>query len=91
MEDVEKRLKNLQKELKKRETEAYISPEKAEEARQEGNELFKRAQTENDVSLYAKAIEKYNDAMKRDPKSHLPYSNRAACYQKLMDSKSVSN
>merc|ERR1719235_2370530 len=65
VEDVEKRLKNLQKELKKRETEAYINPELAEAARQEGNELFKRAQTENDISLYAKAIEKYGDAMKR--------------------------
>merc|ERR1719407_267369 len=59
VEDVEKRLKQLQKEMKKRETEAYISPEMAEAARQEGNDLFKRAQTENDISLYAKAIEKY--------------------------------
>ena len=57
----------------------------AEAARQEGNELFKRAQTENDISLYAKAIDKYGDAMKRNPKDHVPYSNRAACYQKLME------
>merc|ERR1719198_834793 len=85
VEDVEKRLKNLQKELKKRETESYINPELAEASRQEGNELFKRAQTENDISLYAKAIEKYGDAMKRNPKDHVPYSNRAACYQKLME------
>merc|ERR1719502_2580862 len=35
VDDVEKRLKSLQKELKKRETEAYISPELAEQARQE--------------------------------------------------------
>merc|ERR1719502_773726 len=85
VEEVEKRLKNLQKEMKKRETEAYINPELAEAARQEGNELFKRAQTENDISLYAKAIDKYGDAMKRNPKDHVPYSNRAACYQKLME------
>merc|ERR1719316_798567 len=85
VEDVEKRLKLLQKEIKKRETEAYINPEAAEAARQEGNELFKRAQTENDISLYAKAIDKYGDAMKRNPKDHVPYSNRAACYQKLME------
>merc|ERR1719316_2618245 len=85
VEDVEKRLKLLQKEIKKRETEAYINPEAAEAARQEGNELFKRAQTENGISLYAKAIEKYGDAMKRNPKDHVPYSNRAACYQKLME------
>merc|ERR1719327_931989 len=85
VQDVEKRLKALQKEMKKRETEAYVNPELAEEARKEGNELFKRAQTENDISLYPKAIEKYNDAMKRNPKDHVPYSNRAAVYQKLME------
>ena len=85
VQEVENRLKKLQKEVKEREKNAYIDPVKAEEARAEGNDFFKRAQTENDVSLYAKAIEKYNDAMKRDPKSHLPYSNRAACYQKLME------
>jgi stress-induced-phosphoprotein 1 len=83
--DVETRLKKLQKEMKAREQEAYISPEKCEEARLLGNDYFKRAQTENDLSLYPKAIEAYSDAMKRDPKNHLPYSNRAACYQKLME------
>jgi len=76
--DVDKRLKNLIKELKKRETEAYISPEAAEAARQEGNELFKSGK-------FADAIVKYSDAMKRNPKDHVPYSNRAACYQKLME------
>merc|ERR1719198_37753 len=85
VEDVEKRLKTLSKEMAKRATEAYVNPELAEAARQEGNELFKRAQVENDISLYAKAIEKYGDTMKRNPKDHVPYSNRAACYQKLME------
>lgn len=85
VDDVEKRLKTLQKQMLKRDTEAYVNPELAEAARQEGNDLFKRAQTENDISLYAKAIEKYGDAMKRNPKDHVPYSNRAACYQKLME------
>ena len=77
-EDVEKKLKLLQKELKKRETEAYVDPVKAEEARQEGNELFKAGQ-------FPAAVEKYSEAMKRNPKDHVPYSNRAACYQKLME------
>merc|ERR1719198_497345 len=78
VDDVEKRLKNLQKEIKKRATEAYIDPEKAEEARLEGNELFK-------AGKHPEAIAKYSEAMKRNPKDHVPYSNRAACYQKLME------
>ena len=78
VEDVEKRLKTLSKEMAKRATEAYVNPELAEAARQEGNELFK-------AGKYPAAIEKYSDAMKRNPKSATPYSNRAACYQKLME------
>merc|ERR1719284_2182816 len=57
---------------------AYISPELCEVARQEGNELFK-------AGKYPEAIAKYSDAMKRDPTAATPYSNRAACYQKLME------
>jgi len=76
--DVEKKLKNLQKLQKQKEADAYINPELAEAARQEGNELFK-------AGKYPEAINKYNDAMKRNPKDHVPYSNRAACYQKLME------
>ena len=48
------------------------------QARIEGNELFK-------AGNYSAAIEQYTDAMKHDPTSALPYSNRAACYQKLME------
>lgn len=77
-EAVEKSLKAAQKEKKKRAEEAYMSPELAEKAREEGNELFK-------AGKYPAAIEKYTDAMKRNPKSATPYSNRAACYQKLME------
>mmetsp|Transcript_20597 Transcript_20597/g.50670 ORF Transcript_20597/g.50670 Transcript_20597/m.50670 type:complete len:556 (-) Transcript_20597:396-2063(-) len=76
--DVEKKLKQMQAEKKKAETNAYVNPELAEAAREEGNALFKEGK-------YPQAIEKYDDAMKRNPKSHLPYSNRAACYQKLME------
>jgi stress-induced-phosphoprotein 1 len=83
-ETVERTLKKLQADMKKREKEAYINPELAEAARQEGNELFKRAPAEG-PDLYAKAIVKYEEAMKRNPKDHVPYSNRAACYQKLME------
>jgi len=75
---VETLLKKLQKEKTRLAEEAYKSPELAEKARQEGNELFK-------AGKYPDAIDKYTDAMKRDPTSATPYSNRAACYQKLME------
>ncbi len=76
--EIEKKLKALQKLLKENEKQAYINPELAEQARQEGNELFK-------AGKFPEAIQKYSDAMKRNPKDHVPYSNRAACYQKLME------
>merc|ERR1719198_1141635 len=76
--DVEKKLKTLQKKMKEDEKNAYVNPEMAEQARQEGNELFK-------AGKFPEAIAKYSDAMKRNPKDHVPYSNRAACYQKLME------
>ena len=77
-EDVQKKLKQLQQAKKKSEQDAYINPDIAETVRQEGNELFK-------AGKYPEAIEKYTDAMKRHPTWHVPYSNRAACYQKLME------
>jgi len=76
--DIEKKLKKLQMEMKKQEKEAYVNPELAEQARQEGNEFFK-------AGKYVEALGKYEEAMKRNPKDHVPYSNRAACYQKLME------
>jgi len=44
------------------------------------------AQTQQALAFrYPEAIAKYSDAMRRDPTSATPYSNRAACYQKLME------
>merc|ERR1712070_655486 len=77
-EDVQRQLKKVQARKKKEDEEAYVSPEMAETCRQEGNELFK-------AGKYVDALAKYEDAMKRNPKDHVPYSNRAACYQKLME------
>jgi len=76
--EVETKLKKMQKEMKEQQKNAYVNPELAEVARQEGNDLFK-------AGKFVEALAKYEDAMKRDPKSHVPYSNRAACYQKLME------
>ena len=53
------------------EAEAYLSPEKAEEARQEGNEFFKRGPAEG-PEMYAKASETYSEALRRNPKDHVP-------------------
>jgi len=78
VDSTEKLLKGLQKEKKKLEQQAYINPELAEAARQEGNTLFKEGK-------FVEALAKYEEAMKRNPKDHVPYSNRAACYQKLME------
>jgi len=76
--EIQTKLKAMQAAKKKAEVEAYVNPEKAEEVRLEGNELFK-------AGKFVEAIEKYSDAMKRNPNWHVPYSNRAACYQKLME------
>ena len=76
--DIEMKLKKIVAAKKKAEIEAYVNPEIAEQVRLEGNELFKEGK-------YPEAVAKYSEAMKRNPKAHVPYSNRAACYQKLME------
>lgn len=57
---------------------AYLDPVKALEAKEAGNVLFKDGK-------FQPAIEKYTEAIKRDPSNATYYSNRAAAYQKLMD------
>ncbi|CAG8514742.1 5470_t:CDS:2 [Dentiscutata erythropus] len=61
----------------KREKEAYYNPELSEKAREAGNELFKK----ND---FAGAVQQYTEAIKRNENEPRSYSNRAACYTKLM-------
>jgi stress-induced-phosphoprotein 1 len=74
--EVERKIKNLQLELKKAKDLAYIDPEKALAAKNEGNEFFKGGD-------FPKAVERYTEAIKRDPKSAVYYANRAAAYTKL--------
>ncbi|OLY81797.1 Heat shock protein sti1-like protein [Smittium mucronatum] len=71
------KLKAAEKELKKREEEAYLDENKANEARERGNALFKQ-------SKFPEAIKEYTESIKRNPKDPRCYSNRAACYTKLM-------
>ncbi|KAI9772348.1 MAG: Hsp90 cochaperone [Candelina submexicana] len=56
---------------------SYISPEKAEEARELGNKKFKEAD-------WPGAVEAYSEMVKRAPDDPRGYSNRAAAFIKLM-------
>ncbi|CAB4381068.1 unnamed protein product [Rhizophagus irregularis] len=75
--DTLKKLNDTEKLKVKKEKEAYYNPELSDKAREEGNELFKK----ND---FANAVAKYTEAIKRNEKDPRAYSNRAACYTKLM-------
>jgi len=67
-----------EKERRQREAEAYHDPEKAREAKERGNELFK-------LNKYPEAIREYDEAIKRNPDDCTFYSNRAACHMKTGD------
>lgn len=57
---------------------AYINPEKAEEARELGNAKFK-------ASDWPGAVEAYSEMIKRAPDDPRGYSNRAAAFIKLLE------
>lgn len=57
---------------------AYIDPEKAEEARELGNAKFKE-------SDWPGAVEAYSEMAKRAPEDPRGYSNRAAAFIKLLE------
>ncbi|KAJ9662142.1 Hsp90 cochaperone [Coniosporium apollinis] len=56
---------------------AYINPEEAEKARELGNQRFKEAD-------WPGAVEAYTEMIKRAPDDPRGYSNRAACFIKLL-------
>jgi len=70
--------KKLEARKKKMERDAYLDPVKSEEAKNRGNEHFKNGR-------WTEAIAEYTEALNRDPSNYRVYSNRAACYTKLMD------
>lgn len=75
--DTLNKLRAAEKELKLRESEAYINPELADEARELGNAKFKEGN-------WPEAVKAYTEAIKRSPKDPRGYANRAASYLKLM-------
>jgi stress-induced-phosphoprotein 1 len=75
--DVLSKLRAAEKTKIDNEKKAYIDPEKAEEAREEGNKLFKAAD-------FAGAVRAYTEMINRAPEDPRGYSNRAAALQKLI-------
>eukprot|EP01080_Neovahlkampfia_damariscottae_P005142 gene5142-8748_t len=75
--DTLQKLRDTEKLKKKKEDEAYFSEELSLEEKNKGNELFKKGEA-------VKAIEHYKEALKRNPKDHSIYHNKAAAYMKLL-------
>lgn len=75
--DILAKLKEAEKVKANAEREAYRDVNLSAEARERGNALFKQHN-------YAEAIKEYTEAIKRDDSDSRAYSNRSACYIKLM-------
>ncbi|KAF9159559.1 Hsp90 cochaperone [Mortierella sp. AD011] len=75
--DILNKLKEAEKTKAKADKDAYRDPALSAEARERGNALFK-------ASDFAGAVKEYTEAIKRDDTDPRAYSNRAACYTKLM-------
>ncbi|KAF2458221.1 heat shock protein-like protein STI1 [Lineolata rhizophorae] len=71
------KLRAVEKAKLKVERDAYINPEEAEKARELGNAKFKEAD-------WPAAVEAYSEMVKRAPDDPRGYSNRAACFIKLL-------
>ncbi|KAF2481389.1 heat shock protein STI1 [Neohortaea acidophila] len=75
--DILTKLRAAEKAKKQADVTSYIDPQKAEEARERGNELFKNTE-------WPAAVEAYTEMIKRAPRDPRGYSNRAACLIKLL-------
>ena len=70
-------LSEIEVAIRKADEEAYVNPEIAEQEKQKGNGLFKSGD-------FGAAVKCYSEAIRRNPTDAKIYSNRAACFTKLM-------
>lgn len=75
--NIERKVKNLELEKKKKDYEAYINPQVGLEAKERGNAAFRD-------SNFPQAIAEYEEAVKRDPTNAAYYNNLAAAYFKMV-------
>jgi len=70
-------LKSIENEHQKQREQDYLDPEKSQVHKDQGNTFFKNGK-------WQEAIVEYSEAIRRNPKDPLLYSNRATTYCKLM-------
>lgn len=75
---IERKVKNLELDLRKSEKEAYVNPELALEAKERGNTAFREGK-------FGDAVSEYEEAIKRDPTNAAYRNNLAAALQKIGD------
>jgi stress-induced-phosphoprotein 1 len=73
---IERKMKNMELDLKKLEKQKYINPELAVEAKERGNVFFRDGK-------FPEAVAEYEEAIKRDPTNPAYHNNLSAAYLKL--------